>query len=103
MGKLCFAVWDAQFYDAEENVCSAETAAMVGIVLRGSKTTNTAEPKSATHSEQGDPELCPVLGLAWMHKAAICFGTQLWEPITSMGGSQGLGNGHVFQMLKALA
>ena len=28
---------DVQFYDTDENVCTVETAAMVVIVLRGSK------------------------------------------------------------------
>ena len=83
-------------------MCSVEAAAMVGIVLRGSKNNQYGRTDIRYQYRTGDPELCPVLGLTWIHKATRRFGTQLWEPITSMGGSQGLGYGHVVQMLKVL-
>ena len=94
---------DANFYDTDENVCAAEAAAMVGIVLRGSKNNQYGRTEIRYQFRTGDPVLCPVLGLAWIHRAAKHFGTKIWEPLTSMGGSHGLGNGHVVQMLKALA
>ena len=52
----------------------------------------------------GDPVLCPVLALAWIRKAARHFKTKADQPLTTMGtNGYGLGNGHVVQILKALA
>ena len=76
---------------------------MVGIVLHGSKNNKFERTEIRYQFKTGDPVLCPVLALAWIRKAASHFGTQAWEPLTCMGAGQGLGNGHVVQMLKALA
>ena len=69
---------DAQFYDTDENVCAAEAAAMAGIVLRGSKNNQYGCTDIRYQYKTGDPMLCPALGLAWIRKAAIHFGTQPW-------------------------
>ena len=83
---------DAKFYDKNEEVCNVHHAKMVGITRRGAKNNQYGLEEFRFQLQTGDPVLCPVLVLAWIHKAAKQCGTKHDEPLTAMGPGHGLRN-----------
>jgi hypothetical protein len=100
-GSLLFG--DAQFYDEKEEPCKVRHVTIVGIVLCGGKNNQLGRNEIRYQFATGDPLLCPVRGLAWIHIANRAHKTQPWEPIARAGPNHGVENGHIAELLKEVA
>jgi hypothetical protein len=101
--KYVLLFGDAQFYDENEEPCKVRHATMVGFVLRGGKNNLFGRNEIRYQFATGDPQLCPMHGLAWIRIANRIHKTQPWEPIVRVGSNRGVENGHIVQLLKEVA